>query len=142
MRKFKTDTDLVRMLQKNLLVGHNNKAGGIMTVVVDLLPQNFQSVQRSRVGAADCRMVHILLLHNLACRNRSIRYADLLHCRMVIQIFLTLHQPLRMGIDSCDLILFAPLQSRKYMADRKHGLSHDIIFIFYKQIVYLIHCAC
>ena len=41
---FKADTDLLCLLQEDLLIGYHNKSGRIIVIVIDLLFQNLKSV--------------------------------------------------------------------------------------------------
>ena len=78
MGQFKTDTDLSRILQKDLLIGHHNKPGAVIRIVVDLLRKHLQPVRLRGVGTADCSLAFILVIQDLLCCDCGVGYTDLL----------------------------------------------------------------
>ena len=93
---FKADTDLLGLLQENLLIGYHNKSGRIIVIVIDLLFQNLKSIDLRCVFTADCRLCRIIFIQDFLCCYCCIGRTDLLPASMTVQEFGALHQCLRM----------------------------------------------
>lgn len=85
VRKLKADADLIRILQEYLLVGHHDKTGGIIQIIIDLILKHRKAMDAGRIGAADCCLALIFVFQDLLGRDRRVRHADLLPVAVFVQ---------------------------------------------------------
>ena len=132
-------TDPGAVILINRFLCQNNKSGHIAVIFADILCQNLQIVNLSGSPTGNCCVSLILICADLFGRCGGVGYCCGFPISMLFQIFLTLGEPLRMGIYPGNIGKLSLLQAKQHMLNLQDLLSHDKQIIFCQKVINICH---